>query len=182
MVTVMRYLKDTGFVIKRYNVGDADRFVTLFTQHYGKVDVLAKGVRKLSSRRSPHIELLNLVRFQTVKTRKNAILTEVEVIESFSELKENYSMVSMIFLICELIDRLCPHHVKHEDVFLLIQKTLQQLTQNSLRSSISNFQVGLLTSLGFWDSKKRFNTSYDIDRFIEQIAERKIRTKAVFKL
>lgn len=178
----MRYLKDIGFVIKRVNFSDSDRFITLFTKHHGKIDVLAKGVRKLTSRRSPHIELLNLVRFQTIKTRKNAILSEVEVVETFSHLKENYSTVAMIFLVCELIDRLCPYHVKHEDVFWLIQKTLENLEKNNLQSSIADFQTRLLTHLGFWDGRKRFETSYDIDRFVEKIAERKIRTKTVFKL
>lgn len=178
----MRYLKDTGFVIKRFNIGDADRFITIFTRHHGKIDVLAKGARKITSRRSSHIELLNLVCFQTVKTRKNSILTEVEVVDTFSHLKKNYSTVGIIFLVCELIDRLCPYHVKHEDVFLLIQKTLEELENSNLQSSVADFQTRLLIHLGFWDAKKKFSTSYDVDRFIENIAERKIRTKSVFKL
>ena len=74
----MIYLKDVGFVVKRINLGEADRFVTIFTQNNGKIEVLAKGVRKITSKRSSHIELLNLVRFHSIKTSKNIILTEIQ--------------------------------------------------------------------------------------------------------
>src|SRR3990167_5613366 len=49
-------------VLKRRDFGEADRLVTFFTKRKGKVVALAKGVRKVTSRRAPNIELLNHVR------------------------------------------------------------------------------------------------------------------------
>lgn len=178
----MNSLKDIGFVIKRVNLFDCDRFVTIFTQKHGKIDVLAKGVRKITSRRSPHIELLNLIRFQTVKTRKNYILSDAEVINTFSDLKQDYQNVGIIFLICELVDKLCPIGVAHREIFDLIENTVNELNIHNSHYDMFDFQVKLITFLGYWDEKRKFHNTWEIDRYIENIIEKKIRTKTFFKL
>jgi DNA repair protein RecO (recombination protein O) len=123
----MQFLKDFGFVIKRTNIGEADKFLTIYTQNNGKVEVLAKGVRKIKSRRSGSIELLNLIKFQAVKTRKNFILTEVEVVNSFEEVKQDYSSVQLVFLVCELLNALCPVGEVNVQVFNLLKFTLDNI-------------------------------------------------------
>ena len=112
----MRYLNDIGFVVKRVNLGEADRFITLFTKNNGKIEVLAKGVRKINSRRSSHIELLNLINFNSVKTSKNYILTEVDLVSSFESRKQTLDQCETLFLLCELINALCPHEQVNREV------------------------------------------------------------------
>ena len=50
----MKVEKLQGFVLKRTNYGEADKILTVFTKERGKIKVLAKGVRKIKSRRAPH--------------------------------------------------------------------------------------------------------------------------------
>jgi DNA repair protein RecO (recombination protein O) len=57
----MRQQKFLGLVIKRANFSEADKLVTLFTREVGKATFVAKGVRRVKSRRSAHLELFNLV-------------------------------------------------------------------------------------------------------------------------
>jgi len=57
----MKSYKAEGIVIKRKNFGEADRILTVFTKKYGKIKVLAKGVRRITSRRGPNVELFNQV-------------------------------------------------------------------------------------------------------------------------
>jgi len=54
----MKSYKTEGIIIKRKNFGEADRILTIFTKNKGKISIVAKGVRKINSRRAPHIELL----------------------------------------------------------------------------------------------------------------------------
>ena len=178
----MRHLKDSGFVIKRINFFDSDRFITFFTRNYGKIEVLARGVRKITSRRSSHIELLNLVNFQSVKTKKNYVLCEIEVIDSFFDLKEDYAKIGAIFLICELVDKLCPLGVGHEDIFVLIKNTVEKLKSEEVSFVMFNFQVKLLTALGFWDERRKFKNAWEIDHYIENLTEKKLKTKNFFKI
>ena len=48
-----------AIVLKRSDLGEADRILTLFTPHKGKVHVIAKGVRRITSKRAGHLELLS---------------------------------------------------------------------------------------------------------------------------
>ncbi|MDQ3929945.1 MAG: DNA repair protein RecO, partial [Chloroflexota bacterium] len=49
--------KSEAVVIKRSDLGEADKILTIFTPHFGKLRVVAKGVRKVSSRLAGHVEL-----------------------------------------------------------------------------------------------------------------------------
>src|SRR5260221_14392220 len=50
-----------SIVLKRRNVGEADRILTIFTKRFGKMRVIAKGVRRITSRRAGHIEVFSHV-------------------------------------------------------------------------------------------------------------------------
>jgi len=177
----MRYLKDTGFVIKRTNIGEYDRYVTIFSQQHGKIELLAKGVRKISSRRLSYLELLNNIRFQAVKGSKNYILTEVEIVNSYENLRQNLSNCKKLFSICELIENLCPFNQVSFSVYALLTNTLAEL-QSEIQDNPINFQVQLLTQLGYWDDSREFKSEDDITQYIESIIERRLKTNTYFNV
>ncbi|MEK9176642.1 MAG: DNA repair protein RecO, partial [Patescibacteria group bacterium] len=122
----MHVFKTEGIVIKRKNFGEADRILTIFTKNNGKITVIAKGVRKISSRRSPHVELLNLT-LLTIYNGRMPILTEAETINHFSSLKCDLNKAGQAFYICELVDGLLAEHQENRAVFSLLEKTLFDL-------------------------------------------------------
>ena len=50
----VKEIHDDAVVLRTYKSGEADRVVVLWTRHHGKVRVLAKGVRKSTSRLGAH--------------------------------------------------------------------------------------------------------------------------------
>lgn len=174
----MRYLKDKGFVLRKVNFGDSDRYVTLFSKNFGKVEVVAKGVRKITSRRASSIEPLNLIDFQSVKTSKNYILTEVKLIDSFDHLKHELAAIKKVFLTCELLDAILPAGVAHIQVFDLIERASVKMLENE--KNMAYFQAKLLSLLGFWDSSTPFKNEGHVEAFIEQIIERKLKSSSAF--
>lgn len=175
----MRNFKTTGVVIKRRNVGEADRLLTIFTKHHGKITVKAKGVRKISSRRSGHIELLNLVNLSLYKGHSSPILTEATAIENYEDIKSDLKTVGLAYHICELIDSLCAENQENTKVYSLLLEILSKLedieSQNKL---ILDFEKDLLTALGFSHDDYSTNTSV----LIEQILERRLKTKRMLPL
>lgn len=173
----MQYLRDTGFVLKRVNLGEADRFVTLFTRNNGKVEVLAKGVRKVSSRRASSVELLNLIDLQAVKTKKHFILTEVAVKSPFEKIRKTFDGCQVIFLVSELLDGLCAENQANEAIFNSLYHFLNEASFTE--EDMLQFETDLLVNLGYWDSHKTFINAKAAQSFIENILERKIRTQAI---
>ncbi len=157
----MRSYKTEGIVIKRRNFGEADRFLTVFSKKHGKIQIKAVGVRKINSRRSPHIELLNHSLFNLYKGRGMPLLTEVENFENFSEIKENLAKVGFAYHICELVDGLCAENQENEEIFHLLLRTLNRLSfETDIALVIHEFEIDLLTKLGFY---KPSNLSLALD-------------------
>ena len=174
----MRYLRDRAFVLRRINFGDYDRVIILFTKDHGKVEVIAKGVRKITSRRSGAIELLNLIEFQAVKSRKNYILTEAALTRSFDHLKRDLVHLEKVFLMCEVIDGVMPHGVPHPEIFDLMIRAANHAAADP--KTLTYFQAKLLSLLGFWDGRKSFKDDSHVRSFMEQILERKLKAEGIF--
>ncbi len=51
-----RLYRTEAVVLSRMAFGEADRILTIFTPRHGKLRVIAKGVRRPTSRLGPHLE------------------------------------------------------------------------------------------------------------------------------
>lgn len=173
----MRLYKTEGIVLKRKNFREADRILTVFTKSHGKIMVNAPGVRRITSRRSSHIELLNLSIFTLYQSAKSfyPIVTEAQVLEDFSSIKNSLGKIGFAYYICELIDSLCAQNQENRGIFFLAKDILFKLNNYSLNNEIiDNFENELLVALGFLPKLNYLNNKY---LFIEQILERRLSTR-----
>jgi len=145
----MRNFRTEGIIIKRRNFSEADRLLTVMTRNYGKIQVKAAGVRKITSRRSAHIELLNYTILHLYKGNTFSILTEAKMIDDFYSIKKDFSKIGLAYHACELVDGLCPENQENDKVFSLLQRTLSDLSQDdvtylpeSTSSEIDDYTIG----------------------------------------
>lgn len=162
-----------GVVIKRMNVGEADRVITLFTKTKGKVSAIAKGVRKLTSKRAGSLELFNLVKAQVVEGKGSLdTLAEVQLIASFESWRKHIGRVNLAYQMCEAVDKLTADNEPSPVVFSILVTALTQigtLTSN-WEEQVSNWLVEIVKDLGFFPADKKFTG--DIAQFIEQVSSR----------
>ncbi|MDP3941726.1 MAG: DNA repair protein RecO [bacterium] len=183
---MIRTYKTEGIIINRRNVGEADRLLTVFTRDHGKLSVKAKGIRRVPSRRSAHVELLNTVILTLYQASRSPILTEATATDTCSDLKEDLQKIGFAYHICELVDGLCPENQEHHQVYFLLKNTLHRLSRcNSDLSQealfvIHEFEVTLLTLLGYWHTPQAASLSVDTHSFIESILERRLKSRAIF--
>jgi DNA repair protein RecO (recombination protein O) len=172
----MRSFRTEGIIIKRRNFNDADRVLTVFTKEQGKIQVKAVGVRKITSRRSSHIELLNHTVLNLYKGPGIIVLTEAQTLNTYPALKSDLLKTGYAYHICELVDGLCPEYQEQKAVFTLICQTLHALS-TAIESTqlMHDFEISLLTMLGYWDNTKKANVN--THQYIEQILERKLKSK-----
>lgn len=174
----MRAFRTEGIIIKRKNYGEADRLLTVLTKNNGKILVKATGIRRIASRRSPHVELLNHSLLGLYKGKFYAILTEAHTIENFSSIKNNLEKMGYAYHLCELIDGLCPENQENTKVFYLLKNILNNLSQ-SHPISIQEFEIELLSILGYLPARA-YSYDFDTNNFIEGILERKLKSRNIF--
>lgn len=173
----MKTYKTEGIILKRSNYGEADRIITVFTKHYGKIKVLAKGVRRIKSRRGPNVELFNWVILFLRKGKHFDLLTEAEVKDSFPSLKKGLRTVALAYQVCELVDCFCPEGQENRRIFDLLTATFRSFTTTDFELSfkiLSDFELELIKELGYWPKNKL--PPGDLESFIEEILERKLKT------
>lgn len=170
----MRTYKTEGIVIKRSNFSEADRILTIFTKKHGKLKILAKGVRRITSRRGPNIEVFNDVSVFIHRGRTFDILTEVELKNSYSKIRKNLDLVGLAFYVCELVDSLCPENQPHPAIYENLKEVLSELDQGL----VHKFEKDLLIELGYLPKSKLFE-KVDTTSYVEKILEKKLKTKRI---
>ena len=167
-----------GIVLKRRNVGEADRILTVFTKRLGKIRVIAKGVRRISSRRAGHIEVFSRVVLTLHAHASMDILTEAQAITRGTMFDGDIARVGYAYCMCELVDQLLADRQEHDDVFMLLREGLDALhrTEDTAiwQETVSNFVHHLLWKLGFLSGASRIPEN-EMRSYVEQITERKLR-------
>ncbi len=180
---MVRNITTPGIVIKRRNAGEADRVITAYTKDFGKIVLKAKGVRRITSRRSSHIELLNYAQISFYKGSHTPVLTEAQMVNSFSHIKDDLYKTGLAYHICELVDGLCPEGQEQQSVFELLKNVLNDIAaakKEELVVITHNFEVELLSLLGYWHKDAKDFSDIDTLEFIEGILERKLKSHKIF--
>lgn len=177
----MRNFKTEGIVIRRRNFRDADRILTVLTSEHGKIAVKASGIRRIPSRRSAHVELLNHCVLTLYNGHAFPILTEAQTVDSFAPIKEDLHKIGLAYHLCELVDGLCPENQENRAVFNLVKATLTRLSfEEDASSLVKDFQTELLHILGYWNKQEFLTKDIDLDHFVENILERRLKSKSIF--
>ncbi|MFN2194799.1 MAG: DNA repair protein RecO [Anaerolineales bacterium] len=150
MVSRERTLRTDALVLRHMEIGEADRLLTLFTEKQGKVRAIAKGVRKLHSRKAGHLEPFTHVHIQLARGRNLLILTQAETIEAFPELRENLESLGQASYVIELVDRFTFEGEENLPIFRLVIHTFHRLQAAPDPALVLRyFEMRLLDQLGF---------------------------------
>ncbi|PIZ63582.1 DNA repair protein RecO [Candidatus Roizmanbacteria bacterium CG_4_10_14_0_2_um_filter_39_13] len=146
-----RLQKISGFVLKRRNLLEKDVIVTVFTKENGKMTLMVKGVRKITSKRAAHIQTGNLIRAQIRESKEMYYLQSSELISGFLSLRtEKY--IDHIYLFLSIIDGLMPEAQEDEEVFERIQQFFIQLSKKTDHQNVLKINIQkLLEILGYVD-------------------------------
>lgn len=174
-----RTYKTEGIILKRINYGEADRILTIYTKHYGKIRVLAKGVRRITSRRGGNVELFNHVALFLHQGKNLDLLNEAQVIDAFKVWRRDLKKVAVAYYFVELVDKLTPEGQANQAVFQLLKNYLGKIGTAILPRLTRSFEEALLEELGFGIPEKLRKNSGSLRDYIESIVEKKIRIPTI---
>ena len=167
-----------GIVIKRTNYSESDKILTIYSKANGKLVVLAKGIRKINSKKAPHLELFNHVRASIVRGKSIDIITEALTIEVFKSIRLRLERTAYAYRISELIDRLCPQNQVNYVIYELLLHVINLINTeniNNLETIVDEYTINLLWELGYLEKGKSLSKG-QIIQFIENIIERKLKS------
>jgi len=145
-----RTYQTEAIIIKKVKLGEADRILTLYTLERGKIEAVARGIRKAQSKMAGHLELLTHSMVTLARGRTLDTIIGSQTINGFYDLKNNLWLSSCGLYVSELINQFNAEHVENKSLFYLFLDTLKQLgdTNNSL-IIIRHFEMQLLELSGY---------------------------------
>jgi DNA repair protein RecO (recombination protein O) len=159
----MAFLRTEAIVIKAVNLREADKIITFFSKDYGKIQGVAKGIRKIKTHYSGKLGLFNRVQvifFQKAEALQSSgftdyhpllRITQVDVVEVFPQLQSDFNKIIGASYIAEFLNKLFEEYDDtHKAVYNLVCETLRTLSgSDTLRNIISAFEIKLLAHLGY---------------------------------
>lgn len=146
-----RSFRVDAVVLRHSDYGEADRMLTLYTRQLGKTRAIAKGARKIASRKAGHIEPFTHVRLQLAKGRDMFILTQADTVDAYLSLRDDLVLTGQASYVMELLDRFTyEDETENSAIFRLLTDTLSRLASRlDPWLVIRYYEMRLLDHLGF---------------------------------
>ncbi len=140
-----------AIILRRQDFREYDEIITLYTLEGGKVNALARSVKKITSKNSAHLEPFSLVEAEIIKGQEVQHIIKARGLNIFLGLRNNLKKMSMAAFIVHLFDQLLEVGERDEQLFYLLQSWLEFLdvchTPNNIL--VLGLEIKLLQRLGF---------------------------------
>jgi DNA repair protein RecO (recombination protein O) len=113
--------------------------------------VIAKGARKIASRKAGHIEPFTHVSLQLAAGREMFILTQADTVDAYLPLREDLILTGQASYVIELLDRFTyEDETENQAIFRLLTETLSRLASGiDPWLVLRYYEMRLLDQLGF---------------------------------
>jgi DNA repair protein RecO (recombination protein O) len=125
----MKSYKTYGIILKRINLGEADRIVTAYTYELGKIKFIAKGVRKIKSRLAGSIEPFYFSDLVLSQGKNLDILTSASIRKIAIKDEKNLALIKLASFLAELIDKMLPENSPNVKLFDLLEEILDYINE-----------------------------------------------------
>ncbi|MFH1225883.1 MAG: DNA repair protein RecO [bacterium] len=149
----MSYYQTKGLTLKRRDSGEDDRLFIIYTKNFGKVEVLAKGGKKIKSKLVAHLEPFLLSEVLVARGINYDKLAGSHSLHRFNNIWQDTLKISLADCCLELVDVLTKPAQPDREIYELLAKTLHLLDQLKNKPALINltkiFSWQLLSHLGY---------------------------------
>jgi len=145
-----RVYRTEAVVLHRQDLGEADRLLAVYSLDYGKLRLVAKGVRRPRSRKAGHLEPFTQVRLLLARGRELDIITQAEAIETYPGVQDNLIHLGQAAYVIEMLDRFTVEREVNRALYHLLVHTLERLVDCGEPSSVIRYyELHLLDQIGY---------------------------------
>jgi len=144
-------IKTEVIILKSADSNEVDRLLTVYSEKMGKINISAKGTKRLESKLRYSIEPISYVQMILVEGKNFLILKDAVVLDQFLNIKKDLEKIKIAQKLADLIDEAIVGEEKDEDIWKLILHVFKIIENEkaNLKSIISDFQHHLIKLLGY---------------------------------
>ncbi|ALA59816.1 DNA repair protein RecO [Nitrospira moscoviensis] len=148
----MPLVKTTGIILKSRKWGEADRIVTFYTKHFGKIRGVARGARRLKSRFGAALEPFTLCHLNLFEKPGDSLfrVSHVDLVTSFQSLREDLTLMASAARMVNVVTAVTPDGDPDGALFDTLEQGLASLSRSQDPTFTALlFQIRLLGLTGF---------------------------------
>lgn len=141
-----------GIILRRQNFGEADRLVVFFSDRFGKIRAVAKGIRRPTSKMSGSLELFSQTKLRLAEGKNLDIIVESNPIAIWRGVREHLERFELVSYLGELVDKTTQESESHAGIYRLLVESLQFIDARKLipvQLIVDYFRAKLLADLGY---------------------------------
>lgn len=132
----MNQLATTAIILSRTDYGEADRIITVLTPDYGKLRLMAKGVRRVKSKLAGGIELFSVSNITFIRGRGDiSTLVSTRLIKHYGLIISDLARVQLGYELIKLLNRITEDNAEAE-YFMLLDQAFQALDDATIGSDL----------------------------------------------
>jgi DNA repair protein RecO (recombination protein O) len=159
-----RYTTD-AIVLSRFDLGEADRVLTLITPSGGKLKAIAKGIRRPTSRLGGSLEPFAELTVALARGRTFDVVTQVSVGHAWLKLRDDLESAATAWYLAELADRSLEERHAAEPLYALLRRAYELLDAGMAPGRVARwFEMHLLDELGV---RPEVDRCVECDRVLE---------------
>lgn len=146
----MKQLLTTAIVLSRTDFGEADRIITVLTPEYGKLRLMARGVRKVKSKLAGGIELFSTSHITFIQGRGDiGTLVSTRLISHYGTIIKDIERVQLGYELIKMLNRATEDNPE-ADYFELLQAAFMALDDATINLQLIHlwFMAQLLKLAG----------------------------------
>ncbi len=157
--------KTTGIVLRRIDFSEADQIITVLSEDFGKIALVARGSRRLKSKLAGSLGLLDTLHLSYFQGQSLGYLNDVEPIHSVETNELDLKTRGLLFYMAEATQKLIPEGEECHAAFQLLKNCLMLIDSQQSEVLFYAYMVKLLTLLGFmgqWDHCRHTDQKIDL--------------------
>jgi len=123
----MIFLRGKGIIIAKKDIEEADRYITIFMEDYGKVSTVIKGIRKSKKRDKTAVDILSLTDFQFYKKNDSLIISNFSTVKDYIGIKSDIDKINIAFYIFSILNQILVENGRNRKIYEVLEKTLDYL-------------------------------------------------------
>ncbi len=127
------HYRTQGIILKKEERGENDQLFTIFTKDFGKLEILGKGIRKITSKLRAGMEIFYLSEIEFVQGKNQKILTDAILIKKYEKIRKNLLKLKIAYKISEVLSKLIKGEEKDEKIWSLLKDTFEKLEKYQLK-------------------------------------------------
>jgi len=127
-----------GIFIKKQDQDEADQLLTVFTEQFGKIEVLAKGIRKITSKLRAGADVFYLSEIEFIQGKSYKTLTDALLIDKFDSIRQEPEKLQIVLKIVGLLDQFANQEATDEKLWRFLLQIFEAIENLEIKNSLLN--------------------------------------------